>query len=120
MRDCKHGLLACLCEMCKLERDIAAVTAERNAACDISTCCLREIAALKGRVVDLDAQLSAALEAVKRRDEVIEELCVKLNRHTCPASEAWDVCRNKNVECKDCWRDWIKSKLEKVNENKNT
>lgn len=62
----------------------------------------------------MTAERDAALAAVKRRDEVIEELCVKLNRHTCPASEAWDVCRNKNVECKDCWRDWIKSKLEKV------
>lgn len=32
-RDCEHGQLARACRVCELERELAAVTAERDATC---------------------------------------------------------------------------------------
>ncbi len=90
----------------QLEIELTAMTAERDTACDISTCCLREVSALKGRVVDLDTQLSTALESIRRRDEVME-LIIK-NDVTCVRVD----CPPEEVDCEQCKRNWIKSKLE--------
>jgi len=52
-------------------------------------------------------ELSAALESVRRRDEVIEELAVIAARGgDCPKP---NIC---GPVCVDCWKHWIKSKLE--------
>lgn len=53
-----------------------------------------------------EAKLTAALAAIKRRDEVIKELVVSAARGgNCPQP---NKC---GPVCKDCWSEWVAAKL---------
>lgn len=57
------------------------------------------------QVSDLQSELSAALEAVKRRDGLLAELAVIAARGgDCPTPKPECV-----PVCKDCWDNWIKT-----------
>jgi hypothetical protein len=86
-----------------LSVQLAAMTAERDGwqrQCDDRVAdCLR-----------IGEQLTAALDAVKRRDAEVNLLYDKLALGCCPPYPR-EVCSNQE-SCEVCWRKWIKTKLE--------